>query len=646
MIALNSELAGHYDYGLVALSIFIAILASYAALDLSARITSAQNRIRALWLAGGAAAMGIGIWSMHYVGMLAFRLPVPVLYDWPTVLLSLFAAILASATALLLVSRAKLGPLQLVFGALFMGAGIAGMHYIGMAAMRLQAECTYNSSVVAISVVLAILISAVALWLVFMFRKDPRSLTWRKALSAVAMGAAIPVMHYTGMAAAHFVPSPAVNGDLSHALSISSLGVTSIILVTFIVLALTLVTSQFDRRLAAQAHELELTRRAENKFRNLLETAPDAMIIVNRSGKIALVNSQAEKLFGYSREELIDREVEILMPERYRGRHHHDRSQFFAHPKTRPMGSGFDFCGIRKDGSEFPAEITLGPFHTEEGVLVSSAIRDVTERKQFERTLRDAKDAAEVASEAKSAFLAAMSHELRTPLNGIFGMTEIVLDSELTADQRESLGIVRSSAESLLTLITDILDYSNLDSDKAEMESRPFNLRDSLGESLRAFAHPAGQKGLNLAWDVHSDVPDRLVGDAGRIRQILNNLVGNAIKFTERGEVHVSVFQEPGPIGVIDLRLTVKDTGIGIAPEKQKKIFEPFSQADDYLTRRHGGTGLGLTICTRLVSKMNGKIWLESELGRGSSFHVSIPLALFAESTNASPHNSVFTDSL
>src|SRR5713226_4909534 len=212
-------LAGSYDDLLVALSVIIAILASYAALDLARRVTSAQGKARILWLTGGATAMGFGIWSMHYIGMLAFRLPIPVQYDWPTVLLSLVAAIVASAIALFVVSRSKMGVIRAVLGSIFMGGGIATMHYTGMAAMRLSAMCSYSPALVTLSVVLAIVISLVALFLTFYFRRDTTAWSWRKILSALVMGAAIPVMHYTGMAAASFAPSLLAQQDLSHAIS-------------------------------------------------------------------------------------------------------------------------------------------------------------------------------------------------------------------------------------------------------------------------------------------------------------------------------------------------------------------------------------------------------------------------------------------
>ena len=200
-------MVGSYDDRLVALSVLISILASYAALDLSGRVTSAHGRARLLWLTSGAAAMGIGIWSMHYIGMLAFHLPVPVEYDWPTVFLSLLAAVFASAVALFVVSRRRMGLLRATIGSLFMGGGIAAMHYIGMAAMRLPAMCRYSPALVIVSVVLAIVISFVALWLTFHFRGDTTGGGWLKSASALVMGAAIPVMHYTGMAAASFTPA-------------------------------------------------------------------------------------------------------------------------------------------------------------------------------------------------------------------------------------------------------------------------------------------------------------------------------------------------------------------------------------------------------------------------------------------------------
>src|SRR3989441_4228457 len=254
MAAVN--LIGSYNYALVALSVLIAMFASYAALDLAGRVTAAGGWTRAVWLLGGAGAMGTGIWSMHYIGMLAFILPIPVAYHWPTVLLSLLAAILASVIALYVVSRQKMGASRALTGSVLMGAGIASMHYIGMAAMRLPATCQFNSFLVVLSVVFAVLISLAALWITFHFRDEKNGIGREKLAGAVVMGAAIPVMHYTGMAAASFTPS-GMPADLSHAVSISTLGTAGITAVTFIVLGLALLTSWVDRRFAVQTLELQ-----------------------------------------------------------------------------------------------------------------------------------------------------------------------------------------------------------------------------------------------------------------------------------------------------------------------------------------------------------------------------------------------------
>src|SRR5437588_3462004 len=254
MAAVN--LIGSYNYALVALSVLIAMFASYAALDLASRVTAAGGWTRAVWLLGGAGAMGTGIWSMHYIGMLAFILPIPVAYHWPTVLLSLLAAILASVIALYVVSRQKMGASRAVAGSVLMGAGIASMHYIGMAAMRLPAICQFNSFLVVLSVVFAVLISLAALWITFHFRDEKTGTGWEKLAGAVVMGAAIPVMHYTGMAAASFTPS-SMPMDLSQAVSISTLGTGGIAAVTFVVLGLALLTSSVDRRSVTQALEVQ-----------------------------------------------------------------------------------------------------------------------------------------------------------------------------------------------------------------------------------------------------------------------------------------------------------------------------------------------------------------------------------------------------
>ena len=881
MISPGSAIIGSYDYGLVALSILIAVLASYAALDLAGRVVSARDFVRVAWLVGGAAAMGTGIWSMHYVGMLALELPVPVAYDWPTVLLSLFAAILASATALLIVSRDKMGIARAAAGSLLMGGGIAGMHYIGMAAMRLPASCHYSAAIVTISVVIAVLVSSVALFLTFRFRGETTPGKGMKILSAVAMGAAISLMHYTGMAAVSFTASAHAHGSLNHALSVSSLGIAGIVAVTFLLLGFTAILSLLDRHLRAKV------------FRNnelvplLLESAPEAIYGIDTRGECIFCNQAFLRFTGYTSfqeiegrnihdlihhtkpdgtafpvaecqifqafrsgqethvtDELLWRKNGTSFPVEYWSHPIHrggqtigsvvtfiditerkraqkqlqdsenkhrvlfeasadailvmdetrfidcnaaalqmfgysTRAEFLAlhpgdfSPPTQPDGtpsrpaadrkigetmrSGkvrFTWVHRRANGEDFPAEVclaalTLGgkpavlgtirdmtenrraedklresaarlrlaaesarlgvwevdldtdavtwddymcylhgiaseDFHGLQGdwartvhpedlpaarASVAAAIaakgefssefrvvwpsgevrnieargavrcgpdgraqriigvnRDVTERKKAHAEMQAAKEKAEAASQAKGEFLANMSHEIRTPLNGILGLTELVLDSDLTRDQRDSLAMVKLSGESLLGVINDILDFSRIESGKLGLEAIPFDLRESLSESLKVLGFRAHQKGLEIVYEVEPDVPEMLIGDPGRIRQIIVNLVGNAIKFTDRGEIYVTVKKEHETPETATLHFAVKDTGIGIPANKRTEIFGAFMQADGSMARKYGGTGLGLAICTRLAELMQGNISVDSELDRGSTFHFVVTL--------------------
>ncbi|MBS0210075.1 MAG: response regulator [Planctomycetes bacterium] len=366
-------------------------------------------------------------------------------------------------------------------------------------------------------------------------------------------------------------------------------------------------------------------RQSEAHFRSLIENVSDVIFKLDRQGVVVYASPSARRVFGLAPEELVGQSLASYVhgddQERWR--------QCLAAAQDRPGGSVNAELRVRRLDNTWrfvDASICDLCQNVEvQGIVIN--LGDITERMLAEALRKDI-EAAEAASRAKSEFLANMSHEIRTPMNAIIGMTELVLGSELTGSQREYLTMVLESGESLLLIINQILDFSKIEAGKIDLDSRPFRLREHLGDALKSVAVRAHGKNLELTYHVAADVPDFVEGDPIRLRQIVVNLLGNAIKFTEQGEVVLDVSCESHYDNASRLHFAVSDTGIGIPPEKHAAIFEAFEQADNSTTRRYGGTGLGLAISMRLVSLMGGKLWVESTPGQGSTFHFTIPLTL------------------
>ncbi len=389
---------------------------------------------------------------------------------------------------------------------------------------------------------------------------------------------------------------------------------------------------ELELRVEERTHELRKEvgeRRAAEKtleertafLDSLIKNAPVGIVAIDNEDAVQMCNPAFERLFRYRQKEISGQKLYDLLsapdldPEVHDNRERLVRGQI-THVVTRRK---------RSDGTLVDVEAYSVPLVIE-GEISGAVLlyQDITERKRAEEALLQGKEAAEAANRAKSEFLANMSHEIRTPMNGIIGMTELALDTTLNTEQREYLTMVKSSADSLLALINDILDFSKIEAGKFEIEQIDFSVEQTLGETVKVLAMRANQKGLELAWRVAPDVPERLRGDPNRLRQVLVNLIGNAVKFTERGEIVVEAEKEAEDGTGLVLHFRVRDTGIGIAKEKQGMIFDAFTQADSSASRKYGGTGLGLTITSRLVSLMGGRVWVESELGQGSTFHFTI----------------------
>ncbi len=846
--------------------------------------------------------MGQGIWAMHYIGMLAFRLPVSVSYNIPIVLLSLLAAIASAAIALFVVSHKELSQGFLLGGSFAMGGGIAGMHYLGIMAMRLSAHPVYNFRLIALSVVTAILVSDVVLRLAFRLRDPKKNLVWLRPAAAVVMGSAIAGMHYLSMAAVGFQPAPLIAGARD-SVSVSSFGISGLAIISLTVLAISLLGSLTDRRFSSQREMLrsqqgrwrvlmeanrdgifdynpltgelfasprwkailgyapeelassletwrerlhpedaprveadlaqylsggqgaleaeyrlrhrdggwrwvlsrlqaswdqhgrpiqmvgslsditarklveENLRASENRYRELFEQNPLPSWIYRLADfKILDVNQAAINHYGWSRTEFLDMTVVSLRmpgeaeaieaelnecsathrpskPSRRRRKNKTDiwveiNSQdveVFGFPARRVMATDItslieaghliqrenekmegligqrtaelqaseakwrglvealpqfvwtitpegaidytnsqwsEYSGIptsellgdgwrtsidprdlpileagkeiaeagesfeleyrirAKDGTFRWFQVRAHPLRAfENGPMTHwlGTSTDIEDQKRSEERLEaavtertwellEARDRAESAAQAKSEFLALMSHEIRTPLNGVIGMAYLLLDTPLSSSQHEYLDTIRSSGEALLTIVNDVLDFSKIEAGKMKLENVDFDLKTVLDESLELVASSAAAKNLRLSLDVAEQVPVSVVGDAGRLRQILLNFLSNAVKFTAAGSVSVFVSRQPTLGKVVMLRFSVRDTGIGLSREQLAKLFQPFTQGDSSTTRHFGGSGLGLIIAKRLAELMGGTVGVSSEPGAGSIFWFDVCL--------------------
>jgi len=396
-------------------------------------------------------------------------------------------------------------------------------------------------------------------------------------------------------------------------------------------------TRELTHEVAERRKTEEALQRQTAMLEAILDGMGEGLVVADTAGNFLVFNRAAERIAGIGATPggvekwpatygvfLPDAVTpypaeELALARAARGEETNDVEQFLRNPRV-PQGVYLNVSGR--------------PLRSADGTLLGGVVvfRDVTERRRAEAELRLAKEAAEAASREKSGFLARMSHEIRTPMNGVLGMLDLALRTDLTARQRELVGTARSSAQALLRLLNDLLDFSRLEADRLELESVPFELRETVGDVMKSLAPLGSEKRLELAHYVRPDVPDVWLGDPGRFSQILVNLVGNAIKFTSRGEVVVRVErahqeeEKDGDAPAMTLHISVADTGIGIPPDKLRSIFEAFSQADTSMTRRFGGTGLGLAIAARLAEMMGGKIWAESAVDRGSTFHFTVSL--------------------
>lgn len=611
---------------LVLLSVLVAILASYVALNLAHSVTSAKGRARAWWLGAGAVAMGVGIWSMHFIGMLAFEMPgMAMAYDVPLMILSVVVAIGASALALFIVSRAVVPVGSLISGGISMAAAIAGMHYIGMYSMRMSASIEWDAFLVVVSIIIALVASFGALFILIRLR-DKTDRVWALLLASMLMGIAIAGMHYTGMYAATFIHSGDHAGIHPSNLLVSSGLTGAVVTTTLIILGIALASSVTQRLWIHRTRKADaILGRSEERFRQLrsiTNALPALVAQLDHNERFLFANDAFSDWFGYKTEGVIGKTFyDVLGPDRYAENELYIKAALRGEQVTyeRESSNGRITAILNVTFvPEFDDQQTVNRFT----VLAT----DITKHKEIQEELKKAKEDAEVANSTKSAFLANMSHEIRTPLGVIIGYSELLIDDAMSASERiDSFEVIKRNGRLLSNIINDILDLSKVEAGKLEFEKIDVSFDEILKELTSILSLEASAKGIELKVTAEGAIPYQIKTDPLRLRQILLNIVGNAIKFTKRGSVTVKVKILPIDGGAAKLAFVVTDTGEGIKPEQVDRLFTPFTQADASTTRKFGGTGLGLVLSRKLANALGGDVVLtETSPGKGSTFTITI----------------------
>lgn len=738
-----------YDPWLILLSIFIAILASFMGFQVASQAQNAPPIRKNLSLLIGSLVLGGGVWSMHFIGMLALDLCTNISYQFDLTAVSVLPAIIASWIALNLITRKEIKSQELILGGILVGSGIGTMHYVGMAAMEMAPLLRYNMVIFVISILVAITLAILALWIRFGLEQkitSNLSVNSKVTIASCVMGAAITSMHYTGMAAARFVLPLGleISAQTSEISTILALSVTAItVVLILLVLGANLIFRYKDISTAAMNNECRLIA--------TMNTAIDGIITINSHGIIISVNNAVSTLLGWQTEELLGNNVRMIVP--MPDQHHHDQyiHNYVKTRKAKIIGTGREVEALTKNGEKIPVRLGIGEvelnkeimfvafisdlrerkametslrkkeskirslvtnipgiayrcldkpgwpnifindevekmlgypanefllpnplrsiadfvhpddineiintdFRAQEGYqlefrvidrynnikwvlghgralkaedsdeyYLDGFIMDITDRKKMESAIIEAKEKAEQAAATRSAFLANMSHEIRTPMNSIIGFSDILLDEELSNHHRKQLNTINQSAKSLLHILNDVLDSAKLDKGKFQLEYRDFSLVEEVDSVVSTLWLQAQNKGLDINLNIDKECQRFYNGVPDRVRQVLTNLIGNAIKFTEQGNVTINIKTVKGN----SLLFTISDTGIGMTADQLTSIFDAFAQADESMSRRFGGTGLGTTISKQLVELMGGSITASSKMNEGSTFEFCIPI--------------------
>jgi PAS domain S-box-containing protein len=597
-----------YSLSLVVLSVVVATIGAYVAVEIAQRLQTIWTRRRVLWIFAGALAFGLGIWTMHFVGMLAMQLPILIWYDAPLIFASVIAAIAGCTIAFLIFNRPNLNSWLLVLASVFMGAAIAGMHYIGMAGMRMSGHVIYDPLIVDVSVGVAIIGSFAALALTrSLVRAGSESgARLKKAGASVLMGLTVAAMHYTGMAAANFTSGPlswVPPDDL--VLGTYQLGLV-VGITTIFLLVVGLAAMQFER----------WTITTRSRFENLLALSPQVVWFGRPDGCITYCNPYWYEYTGLSEKKTLGHEwTKAIHPE--------DRDSVVGglqealregndyEVEFRLRGKDGEYCWFLAKGRS--GRDNSGQVDAWLGIAV-----DIEERKKAEEEAR-------AASQAKSEFLASMSHELRTPLNAIGGYAELLamgVHGPLNAEQAQDVARVRRSNQHLLTLINDVLNFAKVDAGQTEYRLTAVPVDETLRDTESMIAPQILKKGLHYSYK-GVDKSASVLADPEKMQQIILNLLSNAVKFTESGGTITLSAEAAGKC----IEIRVADTGPGIPAEKLDRIFDAFVQVDRRLNQPVQGVGLGLAISQDLAKAMGGGVSVESVVGAGSTFTLSLPRA-------------------